>query len=159
MKRTPAALPIVRCALVGGLLAVLVPGQGQTPGATSPAPQGFSFPYKEGGRVVFRFSGSRYSAVSLTELSVEKFTLETFNTNSGLAEWVGSAPRCIVSTGAREIHSPDSLLLRQADGQFSVSGEGFHWSHATDRLVLSNRVHATFRATLFSPATPAGTPP
>ena len=158
VKRTPVAIPIVRCALVGGLLAVLLQGRGQTPGGNNPAPAGFSFPYKEGGRVVFRFSGSRCSSVSLSELSVEKFTLETYNTNTGLAEWVGTAPQCIVSTAAREIHSPGPILLRQADGQFSISGEGFSWSHASDRLVISNRVHATFRATLFSPAAPAVPP-
>jgi hypothetical protein len=109
--------------------------------------------------VVFRFSGSRYSPLSLTELAVQQFTLETYNTNTGLAEWVGTAPQCVVSTGAKEIHSSGSLLLRQADGQFSVAAEGFHWSHATDRLVLSNRVHATFHATLFSPVTSAAPPP
>ncbi len=170
VKRSPAAPPIARFALAGVLSCGVLIALAQSPSSkpSGPAPKspgpaaarliatnqiqkGFSFPYQEGGRVVFRFSGSQYRALSLTELSVEQFTLETFNTNSGLAEWVGIAPQCVVSTTSREVHSAGPVTLKQADGQFSLSGVGFSWSHAADRLVISNKLHATFHTSLFSP--------
>lgn len=167
VKRSPAAPPIARFALAGvlscGVLIALAQSPSAKPGtagpgsaaarliATNQIQKGFSFPYQESGRVVFRFSGSQYRALSLTELSVEQFTLETFNTNSGLAEWVGIAPQCVVSTTSREVHSSGPVTLKQADGQFSLSGVGFSWSHAADRLVISNKLHATFHTSLFSP--------
>ena len=115
--------------------------------AAEPATPGFSFPYRENGQVLFRFSGSSYRG--LTEMTVDQFTLETFKTNTGLAEWIVTSPQCVVSTTSRAVHSAGPVLLRQADGLFSLAGNGFQWSHAAQQLVISNHVRATFRLTLF----------
>lgn len=169
VKRSPAATPIIRFALAGAFFTCLWIAWGQTPkpatdsstraAAAPPATQGFSFPYREGGGVVFRFSGTQYRPLGLTELLVDQFTLETFKTNSGLAEWIATAPQCIVSTTGREIHSPGSLKLRQADGQFTIEGQGFHWSHGSQRLVISNHVHVSFSSTLFPVMSESGSKP
>ena len=134
------------------LVRAQVPAAGKPTGspaaaATEPAKQGFSFPYRDNGQVLFRFSGKSYRG--LTEMTVDQFTLETFKTNTGLAEWIVTSPQCVVSTASRAVHSTGPVLLRQADGLFSLAGEGFQWSHSAQQLVISNHVRATFRLTLF----------
>ena len=72
------------------------------------------------------------------------FRVETYR-DDGTPELVGEAPECLLNLSTKDVVSAGPLSVRQADGLFSVRGEGFAWSQESGRLVLSNKVHTTFR--------------
>lgn len=72
--------------------------------------------------------------------------LRTFN-ESGQAEMEIQAPDCRYHQDEHTISSPGSLLVRTADGRFSVEGRGFLWRESSSSLTISNDV-----ATVIEPA-------
>jgi UDP-N-acetylmuramyl tripeptide synthase len=45
----------------------------------------------------------------------------------------------------KQASSAGPLTIQQVGGAFSLTGVGFSWNQESERLVLSNRVQATFR--------------
>lgn len=129
--------------ILGAVALFLVLGHAQSP--TTPATaSGFSFPYKKAGKTVALFTGSEHKPLSVTVVKVKDFRLETYTTE-GVPNLQGSAPECVLDLSTRQITSDGPVSITQAGGAFTLSGVGFQWDQEAERLVLSNRVHATFR--------------
>jgi hypothetical protein len=94
--------------------------------------------------LVARVSGEDGHALSLSIYEVKGFRIETFNPD-GTPNLMGEAPTCTFNVSTTNASSSGPLTITQAGGGFSLSGEGFNWNHAAQRLQLSNRVHAVFR--------------
>jgi len=134
-------LPVILGAIA--LLLLLGLGHAQSP-AGSTAASGFSFPYKKAGKTVALFTGSEHKPLSVTVVKVKDFRLETY-TSEGVPNLQGAAPECVLDLSTRQITSEGPVSITQAGGAFTLSGVGFQWDQEAERLVLSNRVHATFR--------------
>ncbi|MBL9175967.1 MAG: hypothetical protein JNL10_20655 [Verrucomicrobiales bacterium] len=146
MTRIPR-LPILRAAAVAAvasLVPVLTPGMGQTTAGSTGAKPGFTFPYRKDNVLVARVSGEDGRALSLSIYEVKGFRIETYNPD-GTPNLIGEAPNCTFNVNTTNASSSGPLTITQAGGGFSLSGEGFNWNHAAQRLQLSNRVHAVFR--------------
>lgn len=156
MKRVYFTPPAALLAVGAAALVAWFPTRAQTTAGATP---GYSFPFKNrDGRLIARFSGISATPVSITQptlLNVEQFRVETFHTN-GAPELSGSAPQCLLNAATKDASSSGLLTVTQADGLFTLRGVGFAWNHESNRLVLSNQVHVTFRANSFesSPAKP-----
>ncbi|MFO1459261.1 MAG: hypothetical protein U1G08_07605 [Verrucomicrobiota bacterium] len=136
----PKALGVVAVALVS----LAAPGSSQPATGTSPGKPGFTFPYRKDNVLVARVSGEDGRALSLSIYEVKGFRIETYNPD-GTPNLIGEAPTCTFNVSTTNASSSGPLKITQAGGGFSLSGEGFNWNHAAQRLQLSNRVHAVFR--------------
>ena len=140
MKRLPPCPVLLVAALgVAGLLTARTPAHAQTNAAP-----GFMIPYKRGNVTVFRASGRSMRMLSATVYEVPDFRLETFNSD-GTPNLVGEAPHCIFNLGTTNASSGGKLTVTQVGGGLVMSGYGFNWDHAAQRLQMSNRFHAVFR--------------
>lgn len=127
-----------------GVLLALAPSQGQNQTKSAPArTPGFVFPYKKGNVMILRVSGDEARAISLTLHEVKGFRLETFNAD-GTPNLIGEAPTCLFNLTTTNASSSGPITITQMGDGFSLSGEGFNWNHASQRLQLSNKVHAVF---------------
>ncbi|MBX3733724.1 MAG: hypothetical protein KF791_14155 [Verrucomicrobiae bacterium] len=124
-------------------LAVVAIAQAPAPGAAG-RPAGFTFLYKKGDRTVARFSGEQGRPITATVYEVTGFRVETFNPD-GTPHLVGDAPTCTLNITSQNASSSGSLTVSQVGGAFSLRGEGFSWDQDSERLQLSNKVHAVFR--------------
>jgi hypothetical protein len=134
--------PLARRCAATALLAVMLAANAADPVAPGGA-SGFSFPYKESGRLVAKFAGSKSEPVSLDIVRITNFRVETFGRDDS-PELVGEGPDCLLNIKTKEASSAGALTVAQFDGRLRISGEGFWWSQATGRLVLSNNVHTVF---------------
>lgn len=160
MKRVVIALPAALLWLGPAVLAPPLPLRAQTANGGAP---GYSFPFKNReGLLVARFTGATATPVSLAQptlLNVDQFRVETFRPN-GTPDLIGTAPHCLLNAATKDASSSGPLTVTQADGQFTLQGEGFQWNHETGTLTISNRFHMTFHsaefnATAVSPVQPA----
>ena len=119
--------------------------QGQTATTNAPAKSsGFVLPHKtKDGRLV-RFTGTDKQILSPITFRIYGFRVETFN-NDGTPNLTGEAPECVLDIATKSISSSGLLTVSQAGGTFTLTGEGFSWNQETERLQLSNRVHAVFK--------------
>lgn len=124
--------------------ALVAPGKSQTSTGASSGKPGFTFPYRKDNVLVARVSGEDGRALSLSIYEVKGFRIETYNPD-GTPNLIGEAPTCTFNVSTTNASSSGPLTITQAGGGFSLSGEGFNWNHAAQRLQLSNRVHAVFR--------------
>lgn len=131
--------------ILGAVALLLGLGHAQSPTASTGV-SGFSFPYRKGGKTVALFTGSEHKPLSVTVVKVKDFRLETYS-GEGVPNLQGAAPECILDLSTRQITSEGPVSITQAGGAFTLSGVGFQWDQEAERLVLSNRVHATFRLT------------
>lgn len=123
---------------------LMAPGRSQTPTGASSGKPGFTFPYRKDNVLVARVSGEDGRALSLSVYEVKGFRIETYNPD-GTPNLIGEAPNCTFNVSTTNASSSGPLTITQAGGGFSLSGVGFNWNHAAQRLQLSNRVHAVFR--------------
>lgn len=152
MKRVSSVQLAAVLAAAGALWAWVHPARAQPSadvagGNVAGSVTGFSLPYKQGGVLKARFTGASSISQSATLHLVRQFRVETYR-DDGTPELVGEAPECLLNLSTKDISSAGPLAVRQADGQFTVRGEGFVWHHESGRLVLSNKVHTTFRLNL-----------
>lgn len=156
--RTPARW--LSCAAWGACL-LLTPqlGNGQSPKKSAPATgtnaaaariRRSTFPYMRGNVLVARVGWEEERAISLTVFEVKEFRCETFNPD-GTPNLLLEAPTCLFNLSTTNASSSGPLTVTQAGDGFSLTGEGFNWNHASQRLQISNHVHAIFR--LKAPAT------
>lgn len=139
--------------------AVLLLGLRAAAQPTSTAP-GFSFPYKKNGLLQALFTGASAKPVNLAQptlLVVEQFRVETFR-EDGTPDLTGTAPKCLLNVGTKDASSAGPLTATQADGQFSLGGEGFRWDHESGRLTISNKFHFRLRADAFNATGPSSLP-
>jgi len=73
-------------------------------------------------------------------LVIKQLKLEQFDSDGKLA-CVVTAPECIYDTVAGTANSAGPLELRNGDGKFQVTGEGFLWRQTIQFLTISNQVH------------------
>lgn len=159
MKRVPTVQLAAALASAAFVLALAVRAVAQSPAAPAAGPSGFSFPYKDkDGVLKARFTGASSTPKSTTLHLVRQFRVETFR-QDGVPELVGEAPECLLDLSTKDVSSSGELAVRRSDGQFAVRGEGFSWNHESGRLVLSNKVHVTFRADPFASAAKPANPP
>ena len=159
MERVPIVQLATALASVALVMALVFRAGAQAPAGPSAGPSGFSFPYKDKtGVLKARFTGASSTPKSTTLHLVRQFRVETFR-GDGTPELVGEAPECLLDLSTKDVSSAGELAMRQSDGQFAVRGEGFSWNHESGRLVLSNKVHVTFRADPFASAAKPANPP
>lgn len=139
--RRPRPFSLLLLAALGG--GCLLSTAGRVRAQTNATP-GFMIPYKKGNVTVFRASGKSMRMISTTVYEVPGFKLETFSPD-GTPNLIGEAPLCIFNLATTNASSSGPIAVRQVGGVFSMTGEGFNWNHAAQRLQLSNRVHAVFR--------------
>lgn len=146
------ALSVAAAAGVACVILALSTNRGQTP-APAPVPDptnappvspGYTFPYKRGDLVIARVSWDEGRAVSLTLYDVKGFRCETFNPD-GTPNLVLEAPTCLFNLSTTNASSSGPLTVTQAGDAFSLTGDGFNWNHSSQRLQISNNVHAVFR--------------
>jgi hypothetical protein len=118
---------------------------GQTTTTNAPArTSGFVLPHKtKDGRLV-RFTGADKQILSPITFRIFGFRVETFNSD-GTPNLTGEAPECVLDISTKSISSSGLLTVSQAGGTFTLTGEGFSWNQESERLQLSNRVHAVFK--------------
>jgi lipopolysaccharide export system protein LptA len=90
-------------------------------------------------RVKTRLHGEKAQPLGAGIVAVTGVRLETFLEN-GEPELVMEAPQCIHDSSARTVSSAGPLMVRMADGSFSIQGEGFHFQQTNSVLAISNRV-------------------
>jgi hypothetical protein len=158
VKRVLTAHPATVTALAA--VALLTAFQVMSQSSATPA-AGYSFPIRDKNGIVRTwFKGTGFKPVNLTQptvLNIEQFRVETAR-EDGSPELVGTAPQCTLDASAKIATSSGPLTVTQADGQLSLSGEGFRWDHESGRLTISNKLHVTFRAGALGAATPISTP-
>ncbi len=158
MKRVSIAPLAAVPALAAVTLLMAFRALAQSPTA---AAAGYSFPIRDKNGVVRTwFKGTAFKPVSLaqpTVVNVEQFRVETAR-EDGTPELVGTAPQCTLDAAAKIATSSGPLAVTQADGQLSLSGEGFRWDHESGRLTISNKLHVTFRAGALGAASSTSTP-
>lgn len=137
-----------------GGLALLVAGWAlaQSP-AAAPATsmvKNWNFTLQKQGQTHGRFRGGKAVPVNgLRAFDVEQFHVDTFRSDGEL-DLTAESPACRVflTNDSFVVTSPDALRVVQADGRFELTGEGFHWDHGAQRLVVSNRVKTFLRVPL-----------
>lgn len=112
--------------------------------STPASTPGFTFPYKKGDVTIARVSWDEGRAVSLTLYDVKGFRCETFNPD-GTPNLLLEAPTCLFNLNTTNASSSGSLTVTQSGDAFSLTGVGFNWNHSSQRLQISNDVHAVFR--------------
>lgn len=125
----------------------LVRSQTPAPAPTAPAPsavKNWSFTLQKEGRTQGRFKGETALPVptpGLRAFDVTGFHVDTFRAD-GEPDVTADSPACRVTITNESfvVTSPGPLKVVDAAGRFELSGEGFHWDHGNQRLVLSNRV-------------------
>lgn len=117
--------------------------------------QGWVFTLRESGQVRARFGGATAVPLGTNRFDVQKLAVDTFS-SAGEPELSATAPRCEVALagGSFVAQSPGEIRIVQADGRFTLQGEGFHWDHGAQRLALSNRVRARVKLTFPNPDQP-----
>ncbi len=154
MKRFP---PFGWLVAAGALLAFRSASDEPAAGAV----QGWTFALRQDGRLQARFAGETAVPLALRQFRVRGLRVETFRAD-GERDIVGVAPACEVSFTEGNsflVTSPGPLEVTQADGRFTVSGEGFRWNHETQRLTLTNNVRTLLRLSLPGSETPAPASP
>lgn len=149
--------------LVGGLAGLafwVARAQAPAPQSSASSPpatgaQGWVFTLRESGQVRARFGGATAVPLGTNRFDVQKLAVDTFST-AGEPELSATAPRCEVALagGSFVAQSPGEIRIVQADGRFTLQGEGFHWDHGAQRLALSNRVRARVKLTFPNPDQP-----
>lgn len=130
---------------IGGLGWAQAPGSGgagPAPGASTV--RDWNFTLKKDGRTQALFRGGTATPVAAagqTIFEVDGFHVDTFGAE-GEPEMTAESPRCRVQieNGSFVVTSPAALRVVRADGRLELTGEGFHWDHGVQRLVVSNRV-------------------
>lgn len=128
-------------------------------GPANPSPgggaQGWVFTLRESGQVRARFGGATAAPLGTNRFDVRKLAVDTFN-GAGEPDLSATAPRCEVTLagGGFVAQSPGEIRIVQAEGRFTLQGEGFHWDHGAQRLALSNRVRARVKLTFPNPDSP-----
>ncbi|MFM7099540.1 MAG: hypothetical protein ACKO3N_00020 [Verrucomicrobiota bacterium] len=129
----------------------------QSPATSPPAggAQGWVFTLRESGQVRARFGGATAAPLGTNRFDVRQLAVDTFSA-AGEADLSATAPRCEVTLagGGFVAQSPGEIRIVQADGRFTLQGQGFHWDHGAQRLALSNRVRARVQLTLPNPDPP-----
>ena len=52
-----------------------------------------------------------------------------------------------------DAHSPEKISLQSGDGGVQMSGVGWHWSHGSSELTISNRVTTVIKKAYLESAT------
>jgi hypothetical protein len=133
---------VVACVLVGSLgpLAALL---AQLPAGTRA--KGFQFPIYDGeNRLNCFVRGGAARTLPGGLIEIEQLQLQTYKPD-GQADFVVEAPHCTFDPQRRTASSPGALQARTADERLAIRGEGFSWSQADGRLVISNRVQTVLR--------------
>ncbi len=87
---------------------------------------------------------------------ITKAKLQTYRL-TGEGEQVVEAPECLYNADSHAISSSGPLLMRTADGQFYLEGEGFLWQPTNSVLFVSNKVHTVVHAKLVNGQASAST--
>ncbi len=118
----------------------------QTPAAApvTSAVRNWNFTLKKDGRTHGLFHGGRAvpsTVAGLMAFDVEEFHVDTFGAD-GQPQMTAESPACrvVLSNSSFIVTSPGALRVVQADGRLELTGEGFHWDHGAQRLVVSNKV-------------------
>ena len=76
--------------------------------------------------------------------NIHRLRIESYAGQTNPA-WVVEAPACLYHDPARRAWSDGPLSAASTDGQLSVTGQGFDWHQAEQRLVISNQVRTLLR--------------
>jgi hypothetical protein len=110
----------------------------------------WNFTLQKQGQTQGRFRGGKAVPVNgLRAFDVEQFHVDTFRSDGEL-DLTAESPACrvVLTNDSFVVSSPDALRVVQADGRFELTGEGFHWDHGAQRLVVSNRVKTLLKLPL-----------
>ncbi len=105
-----------------------------------------------------RFHGDTAQIVGPNEFQVTTFHVDTYRPD-GEGDLTADSPACRVriTTNGFLVTSPGPIQLIQANGRFSLTGEGFRWDHGAQRFTVSNKVVSILLLSLPRPET-RGTP-
>ncbi|MCX8155331.1 MAG: LptA/OstA family protein [Verrucomicrobiae bacterium] len=85
--------------------------------------------------------------------NIQRLRIESYAGQTNPA-WVVEAPACLYHDPSRRAWSDGPLSAVSADGQLSVTGEGFDWQQMEQRLVISNQVRTLLRPGKPQPGAP-----
>src|SRR5262245_47525584 len=71
---------------------------------------------------------------------------------TGEPEMEISAPECVYDPKFKAITSPGTIRVGTADGNFTITGEGFVWQQTNSTFVISNRVRTLVQPALLRAA-------
>jgi hypothetical protein len=78
-------------------------------------------------------------------LIIKQLKVQTFAPD-GQPGMVVTAPECVYDEKAGTASSPGPLQVRNADGTFLVTGEGFLWRQTNSSLTISNQVRTVIES-------------
>ena len=130
-----------------------VPTNAPAPVAAAPEPaqvvKNWNFTMRKDNRTQGRFRGATARVVGPQVFDVSEMKAETLRSDGEL-DIVAEAPECLlaISTNGFVATSAGTLVLKQADGRFGLTGEGFRWDHGAQDLTVSNNVVSFLKITL-----------
>ncbi len=130
------------------------------PSATGGSGKDFKLPeYDAQGRMKSQVAGKSVKQLPNNQMLITTLYLETYR-DDGKVEMIVEAPECLYDTQRRTASSAGQMKARQADGKFTITGEGFEWRQTNSVLIISNRAHTIINKELLKPQTPPPpTPP
>jgi lipopolysaccharide export system protein LptA len=109
-------------------------------------------------RIKTRLQGAKARPLSNTLVLVTGARLETFKEN-GEPELVMETPECTHDSANHTVSSAGPLLVKMADGSFSIQGVGFQFQQTNSTLTISNRVETVARPELLQASDEKSTEP
>ncbi len=86
-----------------------------------------------------RLAGAQAVPQADGRVLIQQLKLEIFETN-GRPKYVVEAPECLYDQIKGTANSAGRMEVRQADGQFRLTGVGFEWRQEDEFLILTNQV-------------------
>ena len=113
--------------------------------------------YDAQGRIKSQVAGKSVKQLPNNQMLITTLYLETFR-DDGKVELIVEAPECLYDTQRRTASSAGKMKARQADGKFTITGEGFEWRQTNSVLIISNLAHTIISKELLKPQSPPPTP-
>ncbi len=135
--------------LLAGLTSWTGSGVAQTAGGGSG--KDFKLPeYDPQGRLKSQVTGKGVKQLPNSQMLITTLHLETYR-DDGKVELIVEAPECLYDSKRRIATSPGEMRARQADGKFTITGQGFEWQQTNSVLIISNRAHTIINKELLKP--------
>lgn len=110
---------------------------------------GWELALTEENQISTRFRGESIEGDLLKGVSIEFFSPDQQEGPS----YIVQAPNCIMDPVTHDAYSPEKISLQSGDGGVQMSGVGWHWSHGSSELTISNRVTTVIKKAYLESAT------
>ena len=112
--------------------------------------------YDDKGHMKSQVAGKGVKQLPNNQMLITSLYLETYR-EDGKVEMIVEAPECLYDSKRRVASSAGNMKARQADGKYTITGEGFEWQQTNSVLIISNRAHTIISKELLKPQTPPTT--